>query len=108
MSTYDPSKVDLSPEEFADHIQNTPDAIILDVRTPEEYDSGHLPGAINIDINGFDFLEQVENLDPSRPYFVYCKMGGRSARACLTMHEQGFANLHNLKGGILAWHGDTE
>lgn len=106
--TYDPTKVDLEPEAFADGIQNNPQAEIIDVRTSEEYDSGHLPGAININVMAPDFLEQIDNLDQSKAYYVYCRSGGRSARACMMMHEEGFREVHNLKGGILAWHQPLE
>jgi rhodanese-related sulfurtransferase len=98
---------DLSPEEFANSIKAHPEAILLDVRTPDEFNSGHLPGALNIDINGYDFHEQVENLDPSRPYYVYCRSGARSSTACRYMQSKGFEDVHNLQGGILAWEGET-
>ncbi len=82
---------------------DNPDAIIIDVRTDSEYNSGHLPGAINIDIQDYDFHSQVENLDPNNIYYVYCRSGARSATACKYMHSQGIQKAYNLKGGILAW-----
>ncbi len=100
-------KTDLTPREFADGIQITPDAIILDVRKPDEFESGHLPGAVNINILGPDFHEQIEMLDTDKPYYVYCKSGGRSATACKYMNSQGFREVYNLLGGILAWHGEV-
>jgi rhodanese-related sulfurtransferase len=94
---------DLSPNEFAESMKAHPEAILLDVRTPEEYESGHLPGSLNIDIRGFDFHEQIENLDPHKPYYVYCHAGSRSAAACRYMESKGFEELFNLKGGYSAW-----
>src|SRR5687768_4710712 len=96
--------INLSPSEFADGVKNNSDAILLDVRRPDEYDSGHLPGAININIQGPEFHEQIENLDPSKTYYVYCRSGARSATACTYLKRQGFHDVYNLEGGILAWH----
>ena len=99
---------DLSPEEFAKAHKVNPDSILIDVRTPEEYGSGHLPGAINININGFEFHEQIEELDPNKEYYVYCRSGARSMAACKYMFSKGFNNVKHLQGGILAWHGEVE
>jgi rhodanese-related sulfurtransferase len=98
----------LTPQEFAENFKNIPEAIILDVRTPEEFESGHLPGALNINIMGHEFHEMIDELDKNRTYFVYCKAGGRSSNACQYMHMQGFQNLNNMVGGILAWEGSIE
>lgn len=98
--------INLSPDEFAEGIRTHNDAIILDVRTPDEFNSGHLPGAVNIDIQGYDFHEQIENLDPARAYYVYCRSGGRSGTACRFMQSKGFGEVYNLAGGILAWEGE--
>jgi rhodanese-related sulfurtransferase len=99
---------DLNPDDFASTLKVHPNAILLDVRTPGEFDSGHLPGALNIDIRGYDFNEQVENLDPQKAYFIYCHAGGRSVTACRYMESKGFEEVYNLQGGILAWEGEVE
>jgi|SRR6185437_2073691 len=99
---------DLSPDEFAKSMRAHPQAVLLDVRTAEEFEGGHLPGALNIDIRGYDFHEQVETLDPAKAYFVYCRSGGRSSAACKFMVSKGFQECYNLVGGILAWEGDME
>jgi phage shock protein E len=101
-------KRDLTAEEFAETFKNTPGAILLDVRRPDEFDSGHLPGALNINISAYDFHEQVEDLSPDKEYFVYCAAGARSATACSYMATKGFTKLHNLIGGIRAWQGEIE
>lgn len=77
--------------------------IVLDVRSPSEFVSGHIGGATNIDINGKDFKEHLEQLDKSQPYLVHCAVGMRSARACTTMSSMGFTNLYDLKGGLNSW-----
>lgn len=102
------NKVDLNADEFETAHKTNTDSILIDVRTPEEFGSGHLPGALNININGFDFHEQMEELDPKKEYFVYCRSGARSATACRYMQSKGFTNVHNLVGGILAWRGVLE
>jgi rhodanese-related sulfurtransferase len=99
---------DLNPHDFAENMKAHPNAILLDVRTPEEFESGHLPGAVNIDFRGYDFQEQVEQLDPAKAYFIYCHSGGRSAAACRLMESKGFGDVNNLRGGILAWEGEVE
>lgn len=99
---------DLNPAEFGKALRANHDAILLDVRTPGEFEEGHLPGALNIDINGYDFHEQIENLDETKAYFVYCRSGGRSAAACRYMNSKGFRECYNLSGGILAWEGEVE
>ena len=88
---------------FYKKIQATPSAIVLDVRTPEEYQSGHLPDAINIDWNGEGFEKQVSTLDKSKPVFVYCHSGRRSTAAANQMRKNGFSKVYELEGGIVGW-----
>ena len=98
---------DVNPHDFAEGFKNAIDGVILDVRTPAEFGSGHLPGALNMDFNAWDFREQLETLDVNREYFVYCHAGGRSAMACKVMQTMGFTHTVNMLGGITAWNGDT-
>lgn len=81
-------------------------SILIDVRTPEEFHSGHLKDAINIDIMGFEFTDKVRELDKSKDYYIYCRSGGRSASACGAMASWGFKELNNLSDGILGWDGE--
>ena len=97
------TKSDLSAQEFADQIKNSPNGIVLDVRTPGEYSEGHLSKALNIDWYAKDFDSQVKNLDKAKPIFVYCKVGGRSASAADRLRALGFTKVYELAGGILAW-----
>lgn len=76
---------------------------ILDVRTPEEFASQHLEGAVNINIQDADFKQQLEQLDKNEPVFVYCKGGGRSANAANQLKALGFSEVYDLQGGIMAW-----
>ena len=77
-------------------------AVILDVRTPNEFENFHLKEAINIDIKNRDFVDEVNELDKEKAYFVYCRVGIRSANACNYMSMLGFEQLYNLKGGLEA------
>lgn len=80
---------------------------VIDVRTPAEFAEGHLPGAVNIDINGADFAAQVAELDPEGEYAVYCRSGNRSAAAIDYMTSAGVTSTIGLTGGIGAWGGEV-
>ncbi len=92
----------LDPQAFAARA-STPGVVILDVRTPEEFATGHLPGAINIDVEAADFTNQIAALDKTATYAVYCRSGNRSAVAMNEMAGEGFTDLADLAGGITAW-----
>ena len=89
-------------EEFA-KLRQSKTNVVLDVRTKEEYEAGHLPGAILIDFTEPDFAEKVAKLDKDKTYLVHCASGGRSARACKKMESLEFTKLYNLQGGMNAW-----
>jgi len=72
--------------------------VIIDVRTPAEFASGHLDGAVNIDVQSPDFAAQIMELDPNGEYFVYCRSGNRSGQAIAQMNQMGF-NGENLTNG---------
>lgn len=80
-----------------------PGTVVLDVRTPQEYASGHIPGAVNIDVSASDFAARVAALDRSTPYAVYCRTGNRSSAALTQMADLGFTQAYHLGGGIQAW-----
>lgn len=93
---------DLNVERFAEFVASG-EGIVLDVRTPDEYNAGHLEGSLHHNIYDADFADQLAKLDPETPVYVYCKAGGRSAKAMSMMHEMGFAEVYNLAGGYDAW-----
>ncbi|HEY4628558.1 MAG TPA: thioredoxin domain-containing protein [Flavobacterium sp.] len=93
----------IEPAAFAEKIAATPNAQILDVRTPEEYVSGHIDNAANVNWNGNDFVAKVAALDKTKPVFVYCKSGGRSKQAAAKLEELGFTTIYELQGGMLKW-----
>jgi thioredoxin len=93
----------VSPVIYAEKIKSTPNAQILDVRTPEEFKGEHLPNAVNVNWNGEDFEAGASKLDKSKPVFVYCKIGGRSRQAANKLSEMGFTKVYDLDGGILKW-----
>jgi len=81
----------------------TINTVILDVRTPEEYQTGHLKGAKLLDISEQSFSSSLDKLDKTKTYYVYCQAGGRSSTAVEIMLEKGFKKVYNLQGGIAAW-----
>lgn len=85
-----------------------PDVQIVDVRTPEEFAEGHLENAINIDITADDFESKIAALDKEKPVMVYCKAGGRSAKASSRLNELGFKNISDLEGGIINWNSENK
>lgn len=78
-------------------------AIFLDVRTPQEWNKGHIKGATHLDIFNDDFEAQLKKLDKTKVYYVYCAVGGRSAEASDMMVKLGFKNVYNMQGGFNAW-----
>ncbi|WP_026705904.1 rhodanese-like domain-containing protein [Flavobacterium soli] len=101
--------MNLRQEDWVAQYEADTNAVILDVRTEDEWNDGFIPNAINIDIyKGQGFIYAVEELDKSKNYYVYCKAGGRSQQACDIMNQLGFENTYNLVGGILQWSGKVE
>ncbi len=90
--------VRLSAEDFV--ARYTPDAVVIDVRTPEEFARGHLKDALNINVLADDFREQIQalGLDPNTPIYLYCRSGRRSQRAAEILREMGFRQLYNIGG----------
>lgn len=88
---------------FNEKISATPDAKILDVRTPGEFNEGFIPNAQNIDYNSPEFESEIKDLNRDNTYFVYCLAGSRSSSAMNYMEKLGFKKVYNLKGGILDW-----
>ena len=93
----------LEAPAFAEKIKNTPNAQILDVRTPQEFAGDHIENAKNINWLNADFATNAATLNNTKPVFVYCKAGSRSNKAAAKLEEMGFTNIYDLQGGILKW-----
>jgi rhodanese-related sulfurtransferase len=99
--------MDLSQEEWSEQLQQDGNAMVLDVRTPEELEEGFIPNATNIDFYlGQEFLAEIGKLDKGKNYYVYCRSGNRSGQACAIMNSLGFKNTYNLAGGFMNWEGE--
>jgi len=99
---------DLSQEEWREQLESDENAFLLDVRTPDEVEEGYIPNATNIDIYlGQEFLAELEKLDKTKNYYVYCRSGQRSGQACAIMNKLGFENAFNLEGGFMNWEGEV-
>ena len=102
------SMSDLSQNDWAKALVENPEAVVLDVRTKDEFESGHIPNALNIDLRlGPGFIDKVNALNKNKFYYVYCRSGARSAQAVQVMRDLGFSETYNLIGGILDWEGKT-
>ena len=110
----DPKKLPTAPSNEAkayknvgvdgfDKLRSDKKNVVLDVRTPKEFQSGHIAGAVNIDWNAPDFEKQVNELDKGRTYLVHCAAGGRSAKASEKLATLNFKSIYNLEGGLRAW-----
>ncbi len=97
------SAKDLSPLSFSANIKEARNIQLVDVRTPGEFNEGHIKNAENIDFNDRRFLREINSLEKDIPTYIYCRSGGRSSRAMETMLNEGFTKVYNLDGGILAW-----
>lgn len=99
---------DLSQKDWTNQLAEDNNSVVLDVRTQEEIELGMIPNAIHIDIyKGQGFIYELEELDKTKNYYVYCKSGGRSGQACAVMNQLGFKNAYNLLGGFMEWQGDV-
>jgi phage shock protein E len=95
--------VQIDEAQLLNHLEKK-DIVLLDVRTPEEVNSGYIKGTAHfININDSDFTSKINALDKSKTYAVYCRSGARSNRAALQMSQAGFKQVKNLQGGIMSW-----
>lgn len=90
----------ITPSEFK---ENSVNQTIIDIRTPEEFASGHIEGAININLFDKTFLDQISKLDKKQPVFMYCRSGSRSRSASKKVSDLGFEKVYDLQGGIMFW-----
>lgn len=93
----------VNARDFKQLIEETEDAVIIDVRSEAELAEGSVPGHQMINLYSPDFASKIDKLDKDKTYFVYCRGGNRSSSACSFMATKGFKKLYNLSGGIGAW-----
>ena len=110
---YSPNNADkminLSESEWVKLHDESEESVIIDVRTDDEFSTGYIEGAVNINFYmGNKFISEIDKLDKSKSYFIYCKSGARSGQTCELMKQKGFKKVYNLEGGILGWTGELE
>lgn len=91
----------VEPVIFQQEVQK--DVQLVDVRTPQEYDAGHIQGSENVDYLSKDFKAKMAKYDKQKPLYIYCKSGNRSGKSAVILSEMGFENIIDLKGGYNAW-----
>ena len=97
---------EMEPKEAFTEIEkhrNNPDFVVLDVRTPEEYEIEHLNNAKILNVRSGKFEDELEKMDKNKEYFIYCKAGRRSRKAAELMQKHGFTRVVNITGGISKW-----
>lgn len=93
----------LSPEAYRQKLNHLDTFQIIDVRTPMEYNAGHIKEAVNISYIGFRFAAQIRKLNPALPTFIYCQSEHRSPLAARRMREMGFHEIYDLEKGFKKW-----
>jgi phage shock protein E len=93
----------LNPEEASKLLQSDNRPVVLDIRTPFEFKSGNIAGAVSLDYYGKDFEGKLEKFDKAKPILVHCRSGGRSRESLAKFEKLGFKEVYHLDGGILAW-----
>lgn len=100
--------IELHQEDWNEQRLASENAVLLDVRTEEEFEQKHLLGATLMDIRQPQaFMDAANSLVKDKAYFIYCRSGARSAQACQLLDQLGVAKTVNLEGGILAWTGEV-
>ena len=96
-------KHNMAPAEAATLLKTQPGVMVLDVRTPAEYQTGHLSNALNVDFRSPDFAQKLARLDKSKTYLVHCAVGVRSTRTMPKLDSLGIKKVVHLDGGLDAW-----
>ncbi len=95
----------VSPADAAQVIADAPEGlVVLDIRTPDEFNAARLADAIMVDFYADDFASQLDTLDKDVPYVMYCNSGNRSSEAVKTMEDLGFVEVYAIDGGIVNWY----
>jgi rhodanese-related sulfurtransferase len=94
---------DVSVNEFNDILSENDDVVLIDIRTLDEFYSGHIENALNIDFYSSSFRNELDSLDKNKTYLIYCRTGSRTMQASRMMRDLGFEEVYVLEGGINAW-----
>jgi len=98
----------LNSEDFHNSLKSDVNAVLIDTRTPTEFDECRIPNAILMDVTDPAFPEKMRKLDKSKNYYLYCHSGSRSYYAGKEMLKMGFDRIFNLKNGIYGYSGEIE
>ena len=101
-----PTVQDISENELQTLMDNSEPLVVLDVRTPEEFEAGHIPGSVHIPLD--QLADRAGELDPNVPVACVCASGFRSVQAAEILVAEGFPTVLNLEGGLRHWNGDWE
>lgn len=95
--------INLNAYDFHQRISSDEKAVVVDVRTPQEFKDGHLPNSLLIDIYNPTFENKILELDKTKNYYIYCRSGNRSYHAGVFMLSNGFESVQHLEDGIISW-----
>lgn len=98
----------LNSEDFENKLKEEKDSVLIDVRTQQEHYDARIPNSLLIDLMNPNFTHELEKLDKSKSYFLYCRSGNRSYYAAKEMVKLGFEKVYNLAPGIIGWNGKIE
>ncbi|MCB2147780.1 MAG: rhodanese-like domain-containing protein [Deltaproteobacteria bacterium] len=96
----------ISPRQFKallDRHQGDPDVVLLDVRTPKEFEEGHIQMALLLDYYSSDYVDRLKALDRNKTYLIYCRSGNRSGKSLAIFDKLGFRHVYNLDTGVIGW-----
>ncbi len=100
------SFADISVSRASVMIQNRigdTEFVLLDIRRPSEFNSGHIEGAINLDYYDEGFRDDLDMMDKGKTYLIYCRTANRTGKTMPVMQDLGFGDVYNMAGGISAW-----
>jgi rhodanese-related sulfurtransferase len=96
----------ISAQQFKDELDQRTPKYIMDVREPNEYKNGFIPGAVNVPLS--QLSARINALPKDKPLYLYCQSGMRSKQAARVLAKRGYSNLINLQGGIMSWKGKIQ
>ena len=106
MSAHKREFEEIEPKEVFNILEkhrDNPEFVVLDVRTPEEYEEGHIENAYLLNAKSKDFEDELGRMDKNRKYFVYCRTGRKSRKAVELMEKDGYNEAHSIVGGMDKW-----